>query len=133
MGIQAGIEGQGDAGGYWVKRGDVSSLKLVPAGGGEGGGWSERRARREGRKGSRRRSPSGKVGERRRFGKEANPDGSDGPYTRDPTVLGWQGLISLPIWQPTTLFSFVFLFSNFQCALLAGQVSNFIHVHEINK
>jgi len=36
MGIQAGREGQGEAGGYWVKKGDASSVKLVPAGGGEG-------------------------------------------------------------------------------------------------
>ena len=72
MGIQAGREGQGEAGGYWVKKGDASSVKLVPAGGGEG---RRRRVVGEARAAGGKKGVAAvakrKVGERRRVGKEA--------------------------------------------------------------
>jgi hypothetical protein len=135
MGIQAGREGEEEAGGYWVKRGDASSLKRVPASGGEG---RRRRVVGEARAAGGKKGVAAvakrKVGERRRrrVGKKlsgrlrwplhprSNGTGMAGPHfaTNLPAHYAIQ-------------FRFSF-FKNFQCALLVGQVSNFIHVQKIN-
>ena len=68
-----------------------------------------------------KRKPEGRRAAKSR--ERSCPDGRDGPYTHDPTVLGiWDGIsLNLPAHYAIHLFSFVFLFfffKFFQCALL---------------